>query len=188
MVSSPTFGLRHAGQQPQGGGVQPDAPPEQQTARPVVLPLVDIILARREHSVDRHRVFLVGILLGHHAVAAGGQHGPRHDADGLTGFQRAAGRVSGIQGLRDGQHRRVLGGGPCQVGGAEGVAVQRGAVKGRLIQGGGHIRGQGTAQSLRQGQQLHAQGGEGGGYPGHSLLQGQIGEHTQYPLPKGQMG
>ena len=60
---------------------------------------------------------------------------------------------------------------PGQIGGAEGVAIQRRAVEGRLVQRCGHILGQGPAQRVGPGDHLHAQRGDAVGQEGDGLLQ-----------------
>ena len=74
-----------AGQYAKGSGVQPGACREQQAARSVVLTLIDIIFIRGEGGVDSYRVTQISVLLAEYAVTALGQHGSRHDADGLSG-------------------------------------------------------------------------------------------------------
>ena len=77
---------------------------------------------------------------------------------------------------------------PGDVSRAEGIAVQGGAVKGGLVHGGGHVVGQRAVQSLKSRQHFNAQGGQPLGHSFYRLLQREIGEHGQHPLPKGQMG
>ena len=143
-----------------GGGEHPHrrrvhpAPGRQQAGpRPVVLPPVHIVVPGPQRCVDlHHRGAHVRVLLLQHAVAAGRQHGPRHHPYRLPRRHGHPGRVSGIERVRHGEEHRVLPAGPGRVRRTQGVPVQRGAVKGRLIHGRGDLLRQPPPRRLRQGQ------------------------------------
>ena len=177
-----------AGQYAKGSGVQPGACREQQAARSVVLTLIDIIFIRGEGGVDSYRVTQISVLLAEYAVTALGQHGSRHDADGLSGQKRGFCFISRIQGIYHRQTDGVVPVRPGDVSRAESIAVQRGAVKRWLVNRGSYVRCQGTAQSLKGGQCLRSQGGQFTGYQLNCLFQRNARDHSQHPLPKGQMG
>ena len=159
------------GQQADGGGIQPGTLLYQQAAFHIVLSTVHIVLKGGQRDRNTNRVLPVCMLLGCHTVTAGGQHGPRHNPDGLTGANRKGGRIAGIQGVYHLQNSGVFLVCSRQIGGAEGIAVQRGAVKGGLILGGREILGQGAAKRFRQQQVFCTEGGEGICHTGDSLFQ-----------------
>ena len=147
--------LRDAGggEHPHRRRVHPAPGGQQAGPRPVVLPPVHVVVPRPQGGVDlHHRGAHVRVLLLQHAVAAGRQHGPRHHPYRLPRRHGHPGRVSGIERVRHGEGHRVLPAGPGCVRRTQGVPVQRGAVKGRLIHGRGDLLRQPPPRRLRQGQ------------------------------------
>ena len=179
-----------AGQHANGRTVQPCSGREEQGSGGIIFSPVAEVRVGPQRSVEGDGLpAVVGVLQPKDAVTAGGEHGSGHHPHGLAGGKPTAGYAPGIDRLHHRQRHRVQGRSAGGIGGFQGVAVQRGAVKGRLIAVGADLFRQRAPQRVPEGENFRAQRLQTTGHLFQRVLQREKGTHGFYSsFPKGQMG